>query len=109
MNGNLHMNWSSCLPTALIEQAYQFNGEMAWKKDAAVIVLGVLKASEYLVLGVDVWIPTLDGPRVPSEFVYDWDLMAGQTRAYANSAKEFIENFQWSEGILKIKATSRFL
>jgi hypothetical protein len=51
-----------------------------------------------VVLGVDIWIPTADGPQIPSKFVYDWDITANRAEGQKiKFAGEFIESFRWSE------------
>jgi hypothetical protein len=37
------MDWTSYLPDKLIQEAYWFNGEAAWKKEDAIQVLDVLQ------------------------------------------------------------------
>src|SRR6185437_16555033 len=91
------MDWTSCLPDRLRKEAYWFEGEAAWKKEAALEVLRILQQNGYFALGVDIWIPTTIGPRIPSRFVYDWDLTAERDDRKIKSAKEFIEGFRWSE------------
>jgi hypothetical protein len=92
------MDWTIDLPDNLIKDAYWYQGEAAWKKGAAIEVLGILKRNKYVILGVDVWIPTADGPRIPSKFVCDWDVTANQAmRKGSQSADQFIEKFRWSD------------
>jgi hypothetical protein len=91
------MDWTSYLPHDLIKEAYWFNGEAAWKKKAAIEVLDILQKNGYFALGVDIWIPTANGPLIPSRYIYDWDLMASRDDRKIKSARAFIESFRWSE------------
>jgi len=57
-----------------------------------------LKAAHFLVIGVDVWLPTNPGLTIPTPFVYDWELRAEHGSSdYAVSAAEFIRNVKWAD------------
>ena len=91
------MSWFRLLPKALIEVAYVSSGEFAWSRNDALSVLAELQKHKYVILGVDVWIPTNPGPTIPTPYVYDWDSEGGATRNdRERTARNFILNFEWS-------------
>jgi hypothetical protein len=78
------------LPRDLCDAAYRSGSERAWNRADALRVLQILKDNDYIVLGVDIWIPTVPGPRIPIPFVYDWDIERAE-----RSASEFVRAFEW--------------
>lgn len=91
------MEWYQHLSRELLESAYGAEQELAWNKCNALRVVELLEGGrKYVIMGVDVWIPTKGGPTVPTPFVYDWS--PGQRSPKETrqaSAKEFIETFKW--------------
>jgi len=91
------MEWHGLLSEDLVNAAYRANQEMAWSRADAISVIELLKANAYVVLGVDVWLPTRPGPTIPTPFVYDWQLRAGlRSGNYPNAADEFVRTFKWA-------------
>jgi len=89
-------NWETLLPKQLLAAGYRSKGgEYAWKRDDALAVLDLLSASGYVILGVDIWLPTTPGPTIPTPIVYDWDLERAGTSGESRSAIDFIRTFQW--------------
>lgn len=90
------MDWHRYLTHDLVESAYKAGPELAWCKGDAIRVVELLSDRNYIILGVDVWIPTEGGPTIPTPFVYDWSLdQASAQRKRKQSAKDFIESFEW--------------
>lgn len=91
------MDWLNLLPLDLAQNGYRAGAEMAWSRADALRVVELLRANGYVVLGVDIWLPTQPGPTIPAPFVYDWTLDAElPSRECAKSADEFIGTFQWA-------------
>jgi hypothetical protein len=92
------VEWLSLLPPDLAKAAYCAGDEMAWPRSDAIRVVGLLRANGYIVLGVDVWLPTQPGPTIPTPFVYDWSLNTdGTAKVSDRTAADFIRGFQWSD------------
>lgn len=90
------MQWEKILPKPLVKKAYRSRSELAWPKEDALSVINILQESGYLIIGVDIWLATENGPTIPTPFVYDWDLSAQESDNSQNStAEEFIASFQW--------------
>jgi hypothetical protein len=91
------MDWLDLLPPDLAELGYRAGEEIAWSRGDALTVVEFLKTKGYVVLGVDIWLPTQPGPTIPAPFVYDWSLNADlPLRENANTADGFIRTFQWA-------------
>ncbi len=90
------MEWRKLLSPDLVEAAYVANEEMAWDREHTIRVIDVLKSNGYLVLGIDVWLPTFPGPTIPTPFVYDWSLsFDAPPLGYPSTAAEFVRTFSW--------------
>jgi hypothetical protein len=90
------MEWYSELSKDLVDVAYKAGNEMAWSRQDAIRVIEILEAAGYVILGVDVWLPTRPGPTIPTPYVYDWSAESrGSSPGYPNSAAEFIKSFVW--------------
>jgi hypothetical protein len=90
------MEWEYLLPKNLQDAAYKAGSECAWNKKDALQIIEILYNRGYVVLGVDVWLPTQPGPIIPTPFVYDWSLSAdAPDPAHPKSAQEFIHAFEW--------------
>jgi hypothetical protein len=90
------MEWHRHLTNDILKSAYNAGQELAWGKQDAMHVIEILINYNYVIIGVDIWIPTDGGPTIPTPFVYDWS--PGQQspqRKHRESAKDFIELFQW--------------
>jgi hypothetical protein len=86
------MEWLKLLPPELARVAYRAGAEAAWSRADAIRVVEFLKARGYVVLGVDIWLPTRPGPTIPTPFVYDWS-----SDSAASRPDEFIRNFRWAD------------
>jgi hypothetical protein len=92
----MKMDWHQVIPAHLRATAYESNSECAWNRGHALRVIDILTENGYVVLGVDIWLPTDPGPTIPTPFVYDWTLRAdAPSREYAKTAKDFIRTFEW--------------
>jgi hypothetical protein len=90
------MDWYKYLDRPLQDSAYRAGIELAWSKSDALKIVRLLKDKGYVVLGVDVWIPTENGPTIPTPFVYDWSLGQDTNQPERRAtAFEFIESFEW--------------
>ena len=99
------MNWTSALPRALLEQAYQSSNEMAWRREAALSVVKLLRISGYTVLGVDIWLATKPGPTIPTPIVYDWDIDQPDPKP---GPEQFIAEFSWDKDDIANKDAEPF-
>ncbi len=88
--------WYEYLPSDLLAAAYMSGPEMAWSRPDSIRVVDALTKNGCAVIGVDIWLPTLPGPTIPTPFVYDWDVYHTANTASGNAlAKQFITEFQW--------------
>lgn len=91
------------LPEFLQANAYFANGEYAWSKDEAQLVIEHLTEKACAVIGVEIWLATDDGPTIPTQYVYGWE-----AESYRNSetwpsyvrrvnvrALKYIGDFAW--------------
>lgn len=91
------------LPAHLRAAAYSAGGGSAWPRAEALQVVQLLTASGLAVCGIEVWIPTEDGPEIPSPYIYAWtagewssedswpELVAQVNRA----AEDYLRDFEW--------------
>jgi hypothetical protein len=92
----MKMDWHKVIPADLRANAYESNSECAWNRGHALRVIDILTENGYVLLGVDIWLPSDSGPTIPTPFVYDWTLRAdAPSREYPKTAKEFIRTFEW--------------
>jgi hypothetical protein len=89
------MKWFNELPAELRASAYPAGEEHAWNRGDALKVLSWLEQRGLVVLGVDVWIPTILGPTIPAPYVYDWDIDAVREPSAPQRASEFVSSFKW--------------
>ncbi len=91
------MEWYAFLPSDLQNGAYKAdNDELAWPRDSALRVAEILTKHSYAITSVEVWIPTIPGPTIPTPFVYDWKLKGIPRKdKYPESAADFIRQFKW--------------
>lgn len=90
------MGWYRHLTSELLESAYKAGQELAWSKRDALRVIEILSSHNYVILGVDIWIPTEGGPTIPTPFVYDWSLgQESPQRERKGPAKDFVKTFEW--------------
>ena len=87
------LNWLLHLPPLLTKRAYNAGNEFAWAREDAIQVVETLVTQGFVVIGVDVWIPTIPGPTIPTPYVYDWNLNSNSLK----SAVEFIRGFKWAD------------
>lgn len=91
-------DWLIHIPPEIATRAYRAAGEFAWARDDALRVVEALKEKHFIILGVEVWLPTEPGPTIPSPILYVWSLQSvGGTPTYARSATEFIRDFGWAD------------
>jgi hypothetical protein len=91
-------DWLLHVPRDIQARAYRSGGEFGWSRQDAVWIAENLRGAHFLVIGVDVWLPTHPGPRIPTPFVYDWELRAElRSSDYPVAAAEFIRNFKWAD------------
>lgn len=88
-------DWLAHIPQRLQTSAYRVGDELAWPRELAMRVVEVLKSRHFIVIGVDIWLPTIPGPTIPTPFVYDWSL--DRSPAHATRAVEFIRDFKWAD------------
>ncbi len=92
------MEWFKELPVELQAAAYTAGEEHAWGRADALKVLSWLAQRGFIVFGIDIWLPTVPGPTIPTPYVYDWDMEAnsGGRLSPSQNAIEFISSFKWA-------------
>ena len=91
-------DWLAHIPQRLQASAYRAGDELAWPREQAMQIAEVLKSRHFVVIGVDIWLPTIPGPTIPTPSVYDWSLdVDDRSPTHATRAVEFIRDFQWAD------------
>lgn len=91
------------LSTELREKAFVWNDEGAWSKLDAIDVIHYLARAGACMIGVEVWLPTPNGPRIPYPWIYQWSTDFENTPlaediVKANlDAENYIANFSWDD------------
>jgi hypothetical protein len=86
----------SKLPDRLLKSAFKWGGEFAWARDDAADVIKWAEAQNYAVIGVEVWLPSPDGPIIPSRYVYVWSLSRSKRNSSGpKDALEYVQSFDW--------------
>jgi hypothetical protein len=91
------------IPKHLLAHAYvSENGEPAWPEYSALQVLSWAAEVGLPLLGVEIWLPTIPGPTIPTPFIYALDLNqfpgepTGQFQKRTNrEAAEYVRSFAW--------------
>ena len=92
------MEWFHRLPVKLQRSAYQSGEEHAWNRTEALEVISWLQEHGFMILGVDVWLPTTPGPAIPTPYVHDWDRDAATSSPdAAQNALDFVDRFEWHD------------
>ena len=90
------MEWIELLPKDLLASAYRANAEMAWRRQDAIRVIEILRSADYMILGLEVWLPTKPGPTIPTPYIYGWMGTTDISSAtHARSAEEYVQTFAW--------------
>jgi hypothetical protein len=84
--------WFLRIPPEIQARAYGAGNEFAWPREDAIQVIAAIK-SHFVVVGVEVWLPTTPGPTIPTPFVYQW----GAGPSDAKNAAEYIRTFEWDD------------
>jgi hypothetical protein len=84
--------WFLRIPPEIQARAYRAGNEFAWVREDAVRAIEAVKR-HFVVIGVEVWLPTTPGPTIPSPFIYHWAWESDGT----TSAVDFIRDFAWDE------------
>jgi hypothetical protein len=93
--------FSNALPGELLQRAYKTGNELAWPREDAIKAIDGLTQAQFAIVGVDVWIPTLPGPTMTG---WSWSWSDASISGRANSARAFVETFDWSASDNKLKA-----
>lgn len=62
----------SILPRDLRESAFLAGDEAAWAKDDALAIVDRLAEMSIAIYGVEIWIPAVQGPYIPSPLFYQF-------------------------------------
>ncbi len=97
------MSWLLSLPESLRVAAYYAGEEAAWPKEEAIDVLECATELGAAACGVEVWLPTVPGPTIPTPYVYSWEAEEQKPEEVwsdfvlrANSAAaQYIREFVW--------------
>jgi hypothetical protein len=81
--------YAEVLPKDLLQRAYNTGAELAWSRQDTVTAISLLMSAGFVVVGVEVWIPTNPGPTMTGR---GWTLSKASS---PNSATEFVNSFQW--------------
>jgi hypothetical protein len=93
MSDQCHV-FSENLPGELLGRAYRSKNELAWNRDDALEAIERLAKAGFVVLGVEVWLPTSPGPTMTGRY---WDSKAGPVPGEPQTAKDFVKNFRWGQ------------
>lgn len=95
----------SILPSVLLQNAFLAGSEAAWARDDALAVVDRLAEMSIAIYGVEIWIPTVQGPYIPSPLFYQFtteeppenETWEGFVRRSAEAVKAYITRFEWDE------------
>jgi len=92
-------DFTAVLPEGLLNRAFQArNGELAWNRADAIDAITLVERAGFKVLGVEVWVPSSEGPIIPMPFFYAWDREQAFARKIGvTSPGDFVRKFQWDE------------
>lgn len=91
------------IPTELRQRAYcASNREFAWASEDAQAVIDLASQSGTGILGVEVWLPTVPGPTIPTPYIYTLTIepFAGEVHHHfversTQAAREYVKTFVW--------------
>lgn len=91
------------IPDDLVSSAFlSLSGEPAWSKDDALKVIDWATISEIGVFGVEVWLPTVPGPTIPTPYIYTFQVQAHEgedwdqfVRRANRLCAHYVRNFAW--------------
>jgi hypothetical protein len=91
------------IPENLITSAYvSKNGEPAWPSKEALEVIDWATSSSLAVFGVEVWLPTMPGPTIPTPYIYTLETERHEGESWddfvvrANTAAAtYVRQFEW--------------
>ncbi len=97
------MSWLLKLPESLRVAAYYAGEEAAWPAEEAINVIECATELGVAVCGVEVWLPTVPGPTIPTPYVYSWEAEEkepGQgwsdfVQRVNTDAVEYVRDFAW--------------
>jgi hypothetical protein len=98
------MTWSD-LPASFMAKAVFLSGEPAWPKEVAREIVSYLSSKDQAVLGVEVWIPEQEVPRVVGWSEYeiashrDWK---GYVRQNAIQALKIIDDSELEDALYNL-------
>lgn len=92
-------DFTAALPEGLLNRAFKArNGEPAWNRTDAIDAITLIERAGFKVLGVEVWVPSSEGPIIPMPFFYAWDRdHAVSGKIGIASASDFVRKFRWDE------------
>jgi hypothetical protein len=86
----------AALPQRLLQNAFKWGGEFAWPRPDALAVIEWAEKQNYTVTRAEVWVPSPEGPIIPSSYIYTWSLARSQRRpGGSKSALDYVQNFEW--------------
>jgi hypothetical protein len=93
------------IPSRLLGSAYLAPiGEPAWPKNAAIETIDWATKSSIAVLGVEIWLPTLPGPTIPTPYIYQFETTRQESEDWRrfliranDAARNFVETFDWDD------------
>jgi hypothetical protein len=84
------------LPEHILKHAFEWGHEFAWPRADALAVIEWAEKQNYTVARAEVWVPSPEGPIIPSRYVYTWSLARSQRRpGGAKSALDYVRKFEW--------------
>jgi hypothetical protein len=100
------MSWLLKLPESLRVAAYYAGEEVAWPAESAINVIECATNLGVAVCGVEVWLPTVPGPTIPTPYVYVWETDERKpeedwrnfVRRANSGAAVYIRGFAWAAG-----------
>ena len=92
------------IPNKLLEKAYltEDKKEAAWARGDALQVIEWCAETGVPILGVDVWLPTIPGPTIPTPYIYTFESrqMPSESKTdfairSANECGDYVKSFEW--------------
>ncbi len=95
------VEFSGALSPELLQRAYKTGSELAWSRQDAIKAIDGLVQAEFVIVGVEVWVPTHPGPTMTG---WSWGLDDTSVPGRPQSAREFVETFKWSPDDTTLRA-----
>ena len=93
--------FSTALSPDFLQRAYKAGNELAWSRKDAIKAIDGLTQANFVVVGVEVWIPTHPGPTMTG---WGWAWTDTSVSRRPDSVRDFVETFKWSASDASLRA-----